>query len=87
MFVDPETENSREYAEFWAKLNRGEFTRGEYKTNWQIGQRSLDRRVRIIRFSISMEEPYKVVKLRNRCDENEFNSKTKLNAIAQKRLN
>ncbi len=31
MFVDPETENSPEYAEFWAKLNRGEFTRGEYK--------------------------------------------------------
>lgn len=31
MFVDPETRASAEYAEFWAKLNRGEFTRGEYR--------------------------------------------------------
>lgn len=31
MFVDDETRISSEYAEFWAKLNRGEFTQGEYR--------------------------------------------------------
>lgn len=31
MFVDPETQSSAEYAEFWAKLNRGEYTQGEYR--------------------------------------------------------
>ncbi len=31
MFVDAETQNSVEYAEFWAKLNRGEYSRGEYR--------------------------------------------------------
>jgi methyl-accepting chemotaxis protein len=37
MFVDPETKNSREYAEFWAKLNRGEFMRGEYRRIGKAG--------------------------------------------------
>lgn len=31
MFVSPESAQSVEYAEFWAKLNRGEFDSGEYK--------------------------------------------------------
>lgn len=31
MFVEPEMRESAEYAEFWARLNRGEFTRAEYK--------------------------------------------------------
>ncbi len=31
MFADPTLANSPEYAEFWAKLNRGEFDSGEYK--------------------------------------------------------
>jgi len=31
MFAEPELANSPEYAEFWAKLNRGEFDSGEYK--------------------------------------------------------
>ena len=31
MFVDPETQNSAEYSESWAKLNRGEYTTGEYR--------------------------------------------------------
>ncbi len=31
IFVDPETRASSEYADFWAKLNRGEYTRGEYR--------------------------------------------------------
>jgi methyl-accepting chemotaxis protein len=31
MFVDAETRNSAEYSEFWAKLNRGEYTQAEYK--------------------------------------------------------
>jgi methyl-accepting chemotaxis protein len=31
MFVDAEMQDSPEYAEFWAKLNRGEYTEGEYK--------------------------------------------------------
>ena len=30
MFASPEVANSAEYAEFWAKLNRGEFDMGEY---------------------------------------------------------
>lgn len=31
MFAPPEIKNSREYENFWAKLNRGEFEAGEYK--------------------------------------------------------
>ncbi|MGI9518738.1 MAG: methyl-accepting chemotaxis protein, partial [Pirellulaceae bacterium] len=31
MFVDPESRNSDEYADFWARLNRGEFTQAEYR--------------------------------------------------------
>jgi methyl-accepting chemotaxis protein len=31
MFVEPGVEHSREYKEFWAKLNRGEFESQEYK--------------------------------------------------------
>ncbi len=31
MFATPELAQSAEYAEFWAKLNRGEFDSGEYK--------------------------------------------------------
>ncbi|MTI63780.1 methyl-accepting chemotaxis protein [Methylophaga sp.] len=31
MFAEPELANSPAYAEFWAKLNRGEFDSGEYK--------------------------------------------------------
>lgn len=31
IFVDPETRASSEYADFWAKLNRGEYARGEYR--------------------------------------------------------
>jgi len=31
MFVEDSYRNTREYREFWAKLNRGEFTIGEYK--------------------------------------------------------
>jgi methyl-accepting chemotaxis protein len=31
MFVEPEYANSEEYRQFWAKLGRGEFDRGEYK--------------------------------------------------------
>lgn len=31
MFAEPELANSSAYAEFWAKLNRGEFDSGEYK--------------------------------------------------------
>src|SRR5688500_18123022 len=31
MFVDPEYRASREYSEFWARLNRGEFDAQEYK--------------------------------------------------------
>jgi len=31
MFVDPEYGRSKSYANFWAKLNRGEYSAGEYK--------------------------------------------------------
>ncbi len=31
MFVDPEYRNSQQYKEFWDRLNRGEFTTGQYK--------------------------------------------------------
>ena len=31
MFVEPEMRESSEYQEFWAKLNRGEYTQAEYK--------------------------------------------------------
>lgn len=31
MFVDPQVSQSAEYTEFWAALNRGEYTQGEYK--------------------------------------------------------
>ena len=31
MFVDPQTQESSEYMEFWAKLNRGEYAQAEYK--------------------------------------------------------
>lgn len=31
MFVEPEFANSAEYADFWSRLNRGEFQSGEYK--------------------------------------------------------
>jgi methyl-accepting chemotaxis protein len=31
IFVGPDVRESAEYAEFWAKLNRGEYTQGEYK--------------------------------------------------------
>ncbi len=31
MFVEPDVRTSTEYKEFWAKLNRGEYTTGEYK--------------------------------------------------------
>ncbi len=31
MFVEPAEQNSPAYAEFWAKLNRGEYQSGEYK--------------------------------------------------------
>ncbi|MDY6983069.1 MAG: PAS domain-containing protein, partial [Pseudomonadota bacterium] len=31
MFVDAAYRNSREYAEFWARLNRGEYDAGEYR--------------------------------------------------------
>jgi methyl-accepting chemotaxis protein len=31
MFVDEATRNSTEYREFWQKLNRGEFTAGQYR--------------------------------------------------------
>lgn len=31
MFVQPSEQNSKMYADFWAKLNRGEFDAGEYK--------------------------------------------------------
>ncbi len=31
MFVEPEMRESAEYAEFWAKLNRGEYAQGEYR--------------------------------------------------------
>jgi methyl-accepting chemotaxis protein len=31
IFVDSETKNSAEYREFWAKLNRGEYQRAQYK--------------------------------------------------------
>jgi methyl-accepting chemotaxis protein len=31
MFVEPEVRNSTEYKEFWAKLNRGEYTQAEYR--------------------------------------------------------
>lgn len=31
MFVEPELRTSAEYKEFWARLNRGEYTTGEYK--------------------------------------------------------
>jgi methyl-accepting chemotaxis protein len=31
MFVEPEFRESPEYAEFWAQLNRGEYTQAEYK--------------------------------------------------------
>ena len=31
MFVEPEVRESADYAEFWARLNRGEFTQAEYK--------------------------------------------------------
>lgn len=31
MFVDPETSTSAEYRDFWAMLNRGEYTQAEYK--------------------------------------------------------
>jgi len=31
MFVDPAEQNSAEYREFWAKLNRGEYQQAEYK--------------------------------------------------------
>ena len=31
MFVEPEVRTSQEYKDFWARLNRGEYTMGEYK--------------------------------------------------------
>jgi methyl-accepting chemotaxis protein len=31
MFVDPEARDCAEYADFWAKLNRGEYAQAEYK--------------------------------------------------------
>jgi methyl-accepting chemotaxis protein len=31
VFVEPEVRNSAEYAEFWKRLNRGEYTIGEYR--------------------------------------------------------
>jgi methyl-accepting chemotaxis protein len=31
MFVEPEVQAASEYKEFWARLNRGEFTTGEFK--------------------------------------------------------
>ena len=31
MFVEPEMRDSAEYAEFWAKMNRGEYTQAEFK--------------------------------------------------------
>ena len=42
MFCEPEYAKSAEYAEFWAKLNRGEFQADEYKRYWQRWQGSLD---------------------------------------------
>ncbi len=39
MFVEPQARASKEYQDFWAKLNRGEYTTGEYK---RIGKNGKD---------------------------------------------
>ena len=38
MFVEPEVRDSAEYKEFWTRLNRGEYTTGEYKRVGKHGQ-------------------------------------------------
>jgi methyl-accepting chemotaxis protein len=38
MFVAPEERESAEYADFWARLNRGEFMQGEYKRIGKFGR-------------------------------------------------
>ena len=38
MFVEPAEANSPAYAEFWAKLNRGEFQAGEFKRVSKAGK-------------------------------------------------
>jgi methyl-accepting chemotaxis protein len=38
MFIEPELRRSNEYKEFWAKLNRGEYTTGQYKRIGKSGQ-------------------------------------------------
>ena len=44
MFVTPEDRASAAYAEFWARLNRGEFEAAEYKRIGKGGKRDLDSR-------------------------------------------
>lgn len=41
MFVDPAEQNTPAYAEFWAKLRRGEYQTAEYKRIGKGGQGSL----------------------------------------------
>lgn len=38
MFIDPISQNTPEYLEFWAKLNRGEFQSAEYKRIGKAGK-------------------------------------------------
>jgi methyl-accepting chemotaxis protein len=44
LFVEPATRESAENKEFWAKLNRGEYSAAEYKAHRQGRQGSLDTR-------------------------------------------
>lgn len=61
MFCDSAFANSDEYAEFWAKLNRGEFDRGEYKRFGKGGREFWIQATYNPIFNTS-DKPYKVVK-------------------------
>ncbi len=61
MFVDPEYGNSREYADFWAKLNRGEFESAEYK-RFAKGGREIWIQASYNPVCDANGKPYKVVK-------------------------
>jgi methyl-accepting chemotaxis protein len=61
MFVDPSYRQSREYADFWAKLNRGEYQAGEF-TRLGKGGQEVVLQASYMPVPDSSGRPYKVVK-------------------------